>query len=309
MDYNYEILQQKIRSAQNLMNSLIYKYDKKTEKVIHFDITHIPKVYNILKDVDIFKSEMRDVERVIRKNQLIDSTGIYAELSDQPKINANIIIKKLSEKINIIEEFLSNTLTTKKIENTIQIKIPNNVSDFEDLSNISDKLQLILSQTILHDNIGGKIEIKNVKNGSIWFDVALGTAKAIVLIGSMAWAAAVIYKKILEGRIMHEQLRLMAVKTETIKDIKNAQKTSLGQLIALETKHIIDENYTTADPEQIERVKNSIRLLADIMEKGTEIHPAINTPENVANLFPNPSNILSVASRVKELGSGDNKIA
>lgn len=42
-------------------------------------------------------------------------------------------------------------------------------------------------------------------------------------------------------------------------------------------------------------------MMAELIGKGTEIHPSLMAPENVANLFPEISKLPLIESRIKKL--------
>jgi len=42
-------------------------------------------------------------------------------------------------------------------------------------------------------------------------------------------------------------------------------------------------------------------MLAELINKGAEIHPAWVAPENVANLFPDPTKLVGLESKIKKL--------
>ena len=92
-------------------------------------------------------------------------------------------------------------------ENTISIKLPA-IKDLDDLAKASSVFNTILSQTIVNTEIKGVIEIDNVENGSIWLEIFVGSSAAITLIAGLAWSAAVVYKKIQEGRIFEEYVKV-----------------------------------------------------------------------------------------------------
>lgn len=75
----------------------------------------------------------------------------------------------------------------------------------------------------------------------------------------------------------------------------------------MEAVHISSEHFHENTPENIERIKNSITTFADLIGKGAEIHPALVAPENVSNLFPDPTKLIGVESKIKRLANpGDN---
>jgi hypothetical protein len=195
---------------------------------------------------------------------------------------------------------LLNDLIGETRSNVISVKLPK-LNDLEGLANAANIFHKIFSQAIINDKINGEIKIDNVENGSIWLDIFLGTTAAVTLIGNIVWSAAVIYKKIQEGRMFAEHVNSLKIKNESLEDIRVAQQITIDLMIESEAKHIFSENFGGDDNEQIERLKNSIKLLSDQIDKGAEIHPALSAPEDVKNLFPKTENFLSLESKIKKL--------
>jgi hypothetical protein len=185
---------------------------------------------------------------------------------------------------------------------SINIKLPP-VNDFSDLSQYSKDFHLALSQVLYLEEINSSIKIESVENGSIWLNVFVYGSIAIGLVGSLVWSAAVIYKKILEGKIMDEQLRGLKIRTDSMDDVRNAQKESLTQLIQAEAEFINSNAFKKNVPDNIERIKGSIKLLADLLDKGAEVHPAIGAPEEIANLYPNMKSLPTIESKTKLLSA------
>jgi hypothetical protein len=184
--------------------------------------------------------------------------------------------------------------------NSLSIRLPD-ILDFEDLSQASKTFHTILSQSIIDDEIGGLVKITNVENGSIWLEVFVGTTAAVELVGGLAWAAAVVFKKIQEGRLIEEHVKSLKIKNDSLKEIQNKQKEQLAQLVEAEAENLVNEIFSENKIEKIERIKHSIKLLAEMLEKGAEVHPALNQPESVKNLFPDIKNLQSLETRIKKL--------
>ena len=51
----------------------------------------------------------------------------------------------------------------------------------------------------------------------------------------------------------------------------------------------------------LERVKYTIKEFAEMIEKGAEIHPALQAPESVQNLFRDFKNVSKIESKIKQL--------
>ncbi|MCW3789431.1 hypothetical protein [Plebeiibacterium sediminum] len=236
-------------------------------------------------------------------NQL-KSSVIFTSANDNMNIKTQEgaeIVRSLELLKELIENFLSVLLKTIPEENvdSVNIKLPE-ISDFDELSKVSRDIHLALTQVILNDEINGETRIVSVENGSIWLNVFVG-ATAVSVVASLAWSAAVVYKKIQEGKLLEQQVRGLKVKNDSLEDILKAQKAETELLIQAEADFINSEHFKTNEPENIERIKSSLSTLSKLIEKGAEIQPALVAPENVANLFPNPKKILNIESRIKKL--------
>ena len=263
-------------------------------------LTNIRNVINDLKTLNLFDSIIQSLS-----NSAIFTTAneqMVVQLQEGRDIVSNLTLLK-----TLSTNFLNVLLTTVPEEdvNSINIKLPP-VNDFDELSKVSREIHLGLTQVILNDDINGQTKIVSVENGSIWLNVFVG-ASAVTVIASLVWSAAVIYKKIQEGKLLAQQVRGLKVKNDSLEDILKAQKAETDVMIQAEAEHLSNEHFKENTPENIERIKNSITTFAELIGKGAEIHPALVAPENVANLFPDPTKLFGVESKIKRLANpGEN---
>jgi hypothetical protein len=256
-----------------------------------------------------FRKGINSIEKtklLLNEIEIIKNSGIFSTTYDILKINTQegrSLKTRMDELLKIVTS-LNQTfsdLSGKIRDNSVSIKLPN-ISDFQDLSKVAGNFHTILSQSIINDEIKGQVKIDSVENGSIWLDVYLGSSAALTLVGGIAWSAAVVFKKLQEGRIIEEHVKSLKIKNESLREIKDAQKKAIDLMIDSEANQLYSENFKTdGNNEQIERLKHTIRLLSEQMEKGAEIHPALNAPEKVANLFPDMKHLELVESRIKKL--------
>ncbi|MBS4061643.1 MAG: hypothetical protein KG029_14690 [Bacteroidetes bacterium] len=251
---------------------------------------------NLLENTGLLKNEINQIKK----------SGIFSTTQDDLTLNftegrsLKLPMDSLIKIVVALNTSLSKITGTTR-ENSISIKLPK-INDFEDLAKTSSTFHTILTQSIINDEINGQVKIDSVENGSIWLDIYLGSAPALALVGGLAWSAAVVYKKIQEGRIIEEHVKSLKIKNESLKEIKDAQKKAIDLMIDAEANQLYSENFKVADNhEQIERLKHSIKLLSEQIDKGAEIHPALNTPENVSNLFPDMKHLELLESRIKKL--------
>ena len=303
MDSSLKLIKQQL---QNILKRLEWKAENVNNAQGQFvniklsGLTNIRSVINDINTLSLF-------EAII---QPLSSSAIFTTANNEMTVQireGQEIVANLTLLKTLCANFLNVLLTTVPEEdvNSINIKLPP-VNDFDELSKVSREIHIGLSQVIFNDEINGQTKIVSVENGSIWLNVFVG-ASAVTVIASLVWASAVIYKKIQEGKLLAEQVRGLKVKNASLEDILKAQKAETDLMIQAEAEHISSEHFKENKPENIERIKNSITTFAELIGKGAEIHPALVAPENVSNLFPDPTKLIGVESKIKRLANpGDN---
>ena len=164
-----------------------------------------------------------------------------------------------------------------------------------------EEIEQAITQVVVNETIGGEVKVSGWENGSFWLDIYLGSEAAVALIGSLAWSAAVVYKKIQEGRIFWQYVQSLKTKGKMLDEFEQAQKELIGKLIAAEARGVEDRTFPEHDNERVERLKNAIKTFAELMERGAEIHPALNAPEDVKNAFPKMKELPTIQSQTKQL--------
>ncbi|MBC5864441.1 hypothetical protein [Flavobacterium turcicum] len=264
--------------------------------------------YNV-SNLNLLRNGIIELEKMGLFKNLVESlveSVIFTTGNDSLRIQSienNGISNNIKLLKTLIENFLDvlhQTVPEESLQ-SINIKMPP-VNDFDDLSKVSREIHLAITQVVYLPEIGGQTKIESVENGSIWFNVLVGSA-AVSVIASMVWSAAVIFKKIMEGKLLAEQIRGLKVKNESLEDILKAQKAETEMMLQAEAKFVYSEHFKNDTPENIEKIKNSISTFADLISKGAEIKPALMAPEEVSNLFPDATKLISLESRIKKLAN------
>jgi hypothetical protein len=228
-------------------------------------------IYN-LKKAGVFKGIIYALESTdIFK---VGGQEIAIPLGQANQIEAHIAnLRELSQVLNsTLSDVVGETL-----DNTINIKLPD-LTTFDELSDISHDLQNVLGQVIINPTINGEVKILNVENGSIWIEVYLKTHIAVSLIASITRVASTVYQTILQNRILTGKARQVNIRSEINTEILQHELVMTKLLIDVESKAIQDAYFKNDDPELTTRIKNSITTLRQLMDKGAEIHPALNEP-------------------------------
>jgi hypothetical protein len=296
MEISLKVIKQKL---QNNITKLKWKLDTITN-------SSLLQLSN-LNEIRIIINEIEQMQLFGNLTELLKNSVIFTTSDDIMRVQAiegqqiQVQLTNLKLLIENFLEVLKKTVPEENI-NSINIKLPQ-VNDFDELSKVSRDIHLGLTQILYNEDINGETKIVSVENGSIWLNVFVGSAIAVGIIGSLVWSSAVIYKKVLESKLLEEQIRGLKVKNDSIEDILKAQKIETSLMIQAEAEFINSEHFKVSVPENIEKIKNSITTFAELIGKGAEIHPALVAPESVSNLFPDPTKIIGLESKIKRLGN------
>lgn len=287
----------RILESARLIENVGFEYAS-DRKVVRFSgLNSFRKSLDYLYSVRNVLPKIKEIEEdklfqdIIQKNVDSIEVGEKPGSVDSIRIDYYIAISLRSKIDSLLDHYATvnrvlNFLSAPEIgENSISIKM-SKVRDLDDLYKTAQDFNIIFSQLILNEKIGGFLEIKNVENGSVWLDVFVGTPLAVSVIGSLTWAAAVVYKKVQEGRVFAEYVKSLKIKNDSLSDMRSAQDALLKSMIEIEARNIETQYFGDGNNEQLERIKKSISLLANQIEKGSEVHPYLNAPEDVKNLFP-----------------------
>lgn len=293
MEISLKLIKEKLQSISNKLVWEIHQIQGSSSFEMH-GLINIREVLNVIDSLNLFSFIVHELKTSI----------IYTTAADDMRAQSTEALK-VERDLNLLKELIINFLSMLKktvpeeSTDSINIKLPV-INDFDELSKVSRDIHLGLTQVIVNDDVNGQTKIVSVENGSIWLNVLVG-ATAVNVIASLVWSASVIYKKIQEGRLLEQQIRALKVKTDSLEDILKAQKAETQLMIQAEAEFINSEHFTENVPENIERIKNSITIFSDLIAKGAEIHPALVAPEKVANLFPDPTKMINIESKIKKL--------
>jgi hypothetical protein len=297
-----------LKQLKFVLQDVLKRLEWRTENVnisnttfLQFDnLGDVREVINVIAGTGLFEDIITELR----------NSAIFTSASNQIRVQVQegrLLSQQLDLFKALLDNFLSVLLNTVPDEDpsSINIKLPP-INNFDDLAKVSRDIHIALGQIVYNEEINGQEEIVSVENGSIWLNVLIGST-AVGVIASIVWSAAVIYKKFQEGRLLEQQIRSLQVKNDSLEDVLKAQKAHTELAIQAEADHIQSEHFSANVPENVERIKNSITIFAELIGRGAEIHPALVAPENVSNLFPDPTKLIGLESKIKRIaGSGNN---
>jgi len=267
---------------------------------LYTDITNLKIAIERVKNQGLYVSLISEIETSIIFSTSQDEI-ILTDAKEDTRLKKGLEVVRSG--CHALLMILKELYDEKEDDSTIYVQMPK-IKDLEDLSKKSKNLHNAISQSILDPSIKGTIKVRSYDIGSLWIIITVGSVMAVKLIGGLVWAAAVIRKKKMEFKTFEQHVKCLEIKTESMVDLKDAQKKQLEESLEAEAGNLAAQFYKSGNAEKTERLKYSIKLISDLMDKGVEIHPALSASKEVGNMYPDYTNIRLIESRIHELGTG-----
>lgn len=223
------------------------------------------------------------------RNQLAIRQDEWNELNER--------VARYATRLQGLDLFVSAKVGEQKADD-IFVKLPP-VRTLREAAEFQLQLVKVLEQLAYFEGLNGKVEIRSWEPGSLWLEIDLGNAQVVSLVGSACWAAAVIYKKIQEGKTFSEYARGLSIKNDQLEVFAKAQDDLVGALLDGECKALADTYLNGGTPEQLERLRVSVKTLAEMIHRGAEIHPAITAGMGQKAKFPDFARLPLLESQIK----------
>lgn len=292
-------IKNKLEIAISLLKTLTYSPVSGVQNLKFDGIIKFKEGLKILEEIGVFGDELSTLQNSPLSMREADAREI-STVEGRPIRDRVINLIQIS--VALLQSLTKVVGNEEDAENCVFIKLPA-TNDLKSLLVHIEIFDKILSQTILDPKIGGNIILENVEPGSVWLKVYLGSTLAVTVIGSLAWSSAVVYKKYQEAKVIEEYVNRQQIENEERTAALNASKILTDIFVKAEAEHIYHTYYENGevDHEQIERIKNSIKMLSEAIHKGAEINPALTAPEQVSNLFPDMKALSTIESKIKRI--------
>lgn len=296
----------KFRDIANIIKSVDFKLLPmvKTEETRNYKIvqyfTYTKKQKDELKKLLDIPSIKKEYESIFNDN--IFNTTMTEFPND---ITFNKISKIIEyDIIPSFEFYIKNfdILYPKLNDTSLCIKLPD-TKDLNEIGKYCIEINKLLNQVVVNDSINGRIEFVNVDLGSTWLDICVGTTLAMQVVGTLIYSACYIRNQKLKFKLYEEEYRKVKIQNDVLEAIATGNKELIKSYIELESRNIMDSYY----PEQKDnaelcmRIKNTINEFSEMINKGLEVHPALEVAKNIKTEYPDFSHLLNVTSKVKEL--------
>lgn len=243
----------------------------------------IRAMLSFVEQVDTFKETITTIRGRSRAFAL-DEGDIIVDGRNKTALIADFQL--LFEQIKTITN-LFNSLEYRQDSDGFDIKLPPNMS-LAELSKCTRDLDQIFSICPLFSNQSGTISFSAVDVGSVWLTFIVGGVAAVgilKLVAELVDKAIIIRSHQLSAKEQEERIRTLKLGNDVLEQSAAFYK-NIGKELLNQTARDLAEEHDINNPEDFERLKNTIQLLSDWMTKGLEVHASIQAPPEVKAVFP-----------------------
>ena len=255
---------------------------------------------SVISSINNVCSMILDNPFFIKKN---DYFYIPYETYQEIKPQYKIFLEHISAIIDFCEAAGFGT-----IEKGFDIKMPS-TEDFDEFSKNIELLNKSISQCPYLKVDNEKITLVKTDIGSIWFEfgiIATGASVLLLNLSKIIDKCIKIKSHYITVKEQEENWRRRKLDNDMIETLVEANKQMMNSVLSEaveELKQEIPEIKLKGDDE--ERMKFSLNTIANLMEKGLQIHASIDSPPEVKELFPTSDELISFLEPQKLLSSSN----
>ncbi|KQL36247.1 hypothetical protein AN960_16630 [Bacillus sp. FJAT-25509] len=290
-----QILEENVNFLRAEYKEINGKYEILAFQEIYKAIRNLENLGFLKEDIEYLES-MDTIFHDKSQRVIVDGTGLTTFATKIDIINLKVVAV-----INAIKEALP-----EQDQNSISIKLPM-YTELKEVSIFMKEIDMILNQTFINE-YKSSIKLQNFDSGSNWIEIILENKEAIIFMGGLVNSAINFLKssylswkqtshtiKMLETEDNARQLILKALE-ENIKMQAQSHASALMKDFNIDESH---QEYHT-------NLSHSIQKLAELLSKGTEVHTALNAPEETKQAFPDVEKTLTLIENATKLLTNGN---
>lgn len=213
-------------------------------------------------------------------------SGTIASLTTNQYASLNKEYSELFKQVKTIRDTCE-ALNVRGSEYGFDIRLPDGIS-LDEFSRCTRDLNNILSRYPAFADMDASVEFSSVDIGSTWLSFAVAGTCAVSFLGALAYLAdraVAVYSHVITCKQQDEMARALKISNDIIEEQHKAHSKITNALIS-SISETMNQKYGMVEPESLEDTKYCLKTLSDWMEKGLEIHAAINASQEVKAIFP-----------------------
>lgn len=182
---------------------------------------------------------------------------------------------------------------------SVAFRLPN-VTGLSDLTCAAKEIEDVFAQTLA---VGGhgSARVIGFDTGSMHIEIGLDTAEALALISAMVTMATLYFRN--RAKILEQ--REAARKHSAAADWPVVERTFQTMISVAREESVTGAAPAQASPEERARLGAAIEKMADLMEHGADVVPALNAPPEIRKKYETARGLLSTRSQAApQLGAG-----
>gem|GEM_PF-2790324 len=272
--------------------------------------------------------KIRDFRKVIDAAEAIRATGALKEETDRvlriTEISKHVhddaavpkqIYDAFASAVNDLrlktEALISaiRSVTPSEAEDQISVKLPDE-DDLDQIAATLKELKKALEQAVANEYVHGAVSVLGADRGSIWFEILVGSALAVRVIGELLRIVCDFQLRQAKTSQEREVVRNLGLQNDAVEAAERTLEFRLAASLEADVEQIANEaGAANEDKEYRQRLQYSIKTLSDLIGRGLEIRPSLTAPEDVRKTFPSARQIASVRAALagpkKELTEGE----
>lgn len=260
--------------------------EKKIPGGVYYRLINADRIRYILATLEEIESFSECISSIKIKSPGFEQVTGDITIEQRSKSNLEAAYHQLENKVVTITE-LFESLNYKQNSSGFDIKLPPDIT-LSDLSKCTKDLSTIFSTCPLFSNAEGTITFSSVDVGSVWLSFVVGGAATIgilTMIAALVDKALIIRSHRLTTKEQSEKIRTLQLSNDILENANEVNKTITKSLLDKVSTDLANDHNIT-EPEDIGRLKTSIQLLSDWMNKGMEIYAAVEAPTETKAVFP-----------------------
>jgi hypothetical protein len=263
------------------------------------EVNNFPELYQALKNISEFKFLQDEMKQLNSMTIFHDKSSRVIVDSNEFNVFNNIVRSILIKIISVVEAI--EEAIPEQNENSVSIKLPN-YNQLSEIHSFIKDLDTIINQSLI-DQYKGPVKLQNFDTGSNWLEIVFENKDSLIFFGGLVHYSALLVKgHYLQSKQMKNRITTLEADEQAKQLILTALDNSVKAQAQFYANALMNDfNISESQHEFHSSLTHNIEKFADLISKGTEVHTALNAPDEAQERFPSPTETQSLIETVVKL--------